>query len=332
MNRWFYNKQLSTIKFVLIAFLSMSFTACSIQDGEDDCQTGFHVKFEYDYNMKFADAFSNEVDLVTLYIFDEEDTYLTQMTAEDTALKDKSFYMALDLEPGTYNLIAWAGLDGVSFKVLTQLESRISILSEPKIGFTTTKEFSDADLHPLWQGEVMNITVPKTGYQETTISLVKDTKRIRVVLQQLNALPITNDDFRLEITDDNSLFDFHNNIIPNGTTTYTPYASGYGSIGDTDPTSVVYFETSTSRLMENSKARLKITRVSDEQVIINIPLIEYLLLTELEGHKDDMTSQEYLDRQDEYSLVFFLDDKDLSWLQVQIIVNGWVVRFNDGKL
>ena len=36
------------------------------------------------------------------------------------------------------------------------------------------------------------------------------------------------------------------------------------------------------------------------------PLVKYLLLTEAEGH--EMTNQEYLDRQDEYNMTFFLDE------------------------
>ena len=39
-----------------------------IYDGEGDCSVSYRVKFRYDYNMKFADAFAHEVDVVTLYL------------------------------------------------------------------------------------------------------------------------------------------------------------------------------------------------------------------------------------------------------------------------
>lgn len=39
-----------------------------IYDGEGDCAVTYRVKFRYDMNMKFADAFSHEVSRVTLYV------------------------------------------------------------------------------------------------------------------------------------------------------------------------------------------------------------------------------------------------------------------------
>ena len=43
-----------------------------IYDGEGDCSVSYRVKFRYDYNMKFADAFAHEVDVVTLYLLDAD--------------------------------------------------------------------------------------------------------------------------------------------------------------------------------------------------------------------------------------------------------------------
>ena len=38
-----------------------------IYDGEGDCSVNYRVKFRYDMNLKFADAFAREVESVTLY-------------------------------------------------------------------------------------------------------------------------------------------------------------------------------------------------------------------------------------------------------------------------
>lgn len=43
-----------------------------IYDDEGDCTVNYRVKFRYDYNMKFADAFAREVNTVTLYLLDAE--------------------------------------------------------------------------------------------------------------------------------------------------------------------------------------------------------------------------------------------------------------------
>jgi hypothetical protein len=41
-----------------------------------------------------------------------------------------------------------------------------------------------------------------------------------------------------------------------------------------------------------------------------------------------MPNQEYLDRQDEYTMTFFLDE-DGDWLSASIIVNSWRVVLNN---
>lgn len=53
--------------------LGSAIVSCgSILDEEDvDCSVEYRVKFKYDYNMKYADAFSREVGTVTLYAFDD---------------------------------------------------------------------------------------------------------------------------------------------------------------------------------------------------------------------------------------------------------------------
>ena len=44
-----------------------------------------------------------------------------------------------------------------------------------------------------------------------------------------------------------------------------------------------------------------------------------------------MSDQEYLDRQDEYNLTFFLDEHGL-WTTSVIIINSWSVVLNDTEL
>ena len=41
-----------------------------IFEGEGDCGVYYRIRFKYDYNIKFADAFANEVNSIALYVFD----------------------------------------------------------------------------------------------------------------------------------------------------------------------------------------------------------------------------------------------------------------------
>ena len=44
-----------------------------------------------------------------------------------------------------------------------------------------------------------------------------------------------------------------------------------------------------------------------------------------------MGAQEFLDRESEWSLIFFLDD-GLRWLNTRIVINDWVVRLNHAEM
>jgi hypothetical protein len=48
----------------------------------------------------------------------------------------------------------------------------------------------------------------------------------------------------------------------------------------------------------------------------------------IKGHYDNMGDQEYLDRQDEYNMTFFLDD-DMHWISSFIYINSWKVVLSD---
>lgn len=315
------------INILLIAIAMMVASCSTVYDDLDGCPEGCNIRFKYDYNMKWADAFANEVDQVTLYVFDSNNKFVKSYTGQGAALQSGDYTMSLDLQPGTYNLVAVAGATGESFAVSALSgSSSINDLNVNMVDATGDKE-----LHPMWHGIYRNFKVTGT-YQSDVVSLIKDTNKLRVVLQQVNNGAMSADQFSMSVNDDNTSFAFDNSVIAKGSDiVYTPYMSGSQSVDNGDGTSgnIVYSQFGLSRLMSSSKSRLTIKNSATDDKIIDIPLINYLLLTEMEGH--DITAQEYLDRQDEYSLVFFLDD-NLRWLNVQIIVNGWTIRLNNGDL
>jgi hypothetical protein len=56
-------------------------------------------------------------------------------------------------------------------------------------------------------------------------------------------------------------------------------------------------------------------------------LVDYALLVKGNYNKA-MSNQEYLDRQDEYSMTFFLDESG-DWISSSIIVNSWRIVLNN---
>ena len=63
--------------------------------------------------------------------------------------------------------------------------------------------------------------------------------------------------------------------------------------------------------------------------VFRIPLADYALL--VKGYyRESMSDQEYLDRQDEYTMAFFLDEGE--WASSVIYINSWRVVLNDSGL
>lgn len=88
-------------------------------------------------------------------------------------------------------------------------------------------------------------------------------------------------------------------------------------------------ELTVPRLVKGQETRLTVTNRETGETVFSIPLIDYALL--VKGfYNRDMDDQEYLDRQDEYDMVFFLDEGD-RWLDTYIYINSWkVVLQNTG--
>ena len=313
-----------------------------LAEEEVDCSVHYRVKFKYDYNMKYADAFANEVSSVTLYAFDDNGKLAFQKTEEGEILKNKDYYMDLDVNPGNYRLITWAGRldEEASFSVplLSVGESTYEELKcKMERAYSRAADgsaYSDIDLTDLWHGEVQTHNFPSRAamIETVTVPLVKNTNKIRIILQQMNGVPMDVENFEFTITDDNGYMNYNNMLLDDEIVTYYPYYHADGSTAFDDETqagddiSVAIAQLTVCRLVESQNPYLTITNRETGEQVLKISLIKYLLLTEAEGH--DMTNQEYLDRQDEYHTTFFLDE-NMAWINTQIVINDWIVRFNE---
>lgn len=311
----------------LLAVLVLS--SCeSIYDGLPPCEHGVSLRFVYDYNMEYANAFPRKVDCLTLCIYDDKNNYVDTKIVTGAELRDEDYRMTLDLEKGEYHFVAYGGLacDKSSF----------SLLQAPAAGsrLTDLRAAMDADcltvperrnLHNMFWGELTLATADL--YSEGTVKMMKNTNSIRVILQQVDETPVKADDFDFEIIDDNTLFNCDNDLLPDGNVTYTPWAKGQAQTGVSivgpdqvvpQPVEVAYAELSTSRLMTGNSPRLLVKRHEDGETVIECPLNEYLKLVRSDRFSE-MDDQEFLDRQSDWTLYFFLQAG--AWLQARIVVN-----------
>ena len=308
---------------VLSAVLAtVALSSCErIFEDLDPCPHGVSLRFVYDYNMEFANAFPRQVDCLTLYIYDDKDNYVDTRIVTGTELQDEDYRMTLDLEKGNYHFVAYGGLacDKSSF----------SLLQAPAAGgkWTDLRTAMDADcltvperrnLHDMFWGQLTLATADL--YSEGTVKMMKNTNSIRIVLQHVDGTPVKADD---------------NDLLPNGDVTYIPWAKGQAQTGVSivgpdqvvpQPVEVAYAELCTSRLMTKNSPRLLVKRHEDGGTVIDFPLNNYLLLMRSDRYSK-MGDQEYLDRESRWTLYFFLQAG--IWLQTRIVVNDWVVRIND---
>lgn len=314
--------------------LGMIFNSCNtIWTGEEICDQGLMLRFVYDYNMEFADAFSNKVDCITLFVYDDQGNHLSTHTETTSVLKEEGYRMTLDLDEGDYQLVAYGGLacDESSFEFVDPSVTRASVYTDRQVRMKDGE--NGTRLHDFFYGAA-DVTVINNRYEEATLPLMKNTNNIRVVLQQLNGDPVSSDNFTFSITDDNTLFSYDNSLIADGKITYAPWMQGQASTGTMDDgeTSgqkdvvVAFAEFSTSRLVTYNSPRLIIRRKDASTDIVNIPLNNYLLLLKSSQYSE-MGRQEFLDRESDWSLIFFLD-ANMSWINTHIIINDWVVRLN----
>ena len=338
MKRPFFSIQKYACRLLMTAVCGAMMTSCDniLDNGYGDCEVEYRVKFKYDYNMKYADAFPHEVRSVTLYAFDESGRFVHQQTEQGEVLADKGYTMLLELPKGDYDFITWAGLGNQeSFGVpqltagtstmqdLTCLMKRTQVEDENRVGY----------LNPLWHGKV-DANIPSySRVAETNIievPLVKNTNTFRIILQQLSEEPIDVENFEFKITDCNGFMAHDNSLKEDEPLVYRPYhlATGSTEAGGSgeEKLNVAVAELSTGRLMADAKTELTITNKQSGEVVFSIPLIKYLSVYKTVANYQ-MPLQEFLDREDEYVLHFFLNGGE--WLKTQIIINDWIVRYND---
>ena len=216
-----------------VASMSFAFSSCeNIYEDLDPCAHGVSLRFIYDYNMEFANAFPKKVDCLTLYIYDEEGNYVDTRVVTGPELRDESYRMTLDLAPGKYRFVAYGGM--------ACEKSSFSMVRAPAAGskYDDAQARMDEDcltnpdrkkLHDMYWGQLTLTTADL--YQEGVVEMMKNTNNIRIMLQQMNGDPVDDKDFDFEITDNNTLFACDNDLVPNGEIVYTPWARGQVSAG-----------------------------------------------------------------------------------------------------
>ena len=297
-----------------LLLLLVLFSCTSIDETLPECQ--LYVRFRYDYNMEFSDAFASQVNRVDVFVFDKDGTFVIKKSEQGETLGG-SYRMPLPLPAGEYRIAAWAGMSD-DFE-MPELVAGKSTLEDLRVRMKRKESLvHNKALNPLWYGGVQAVSFTGRQEQTETVSLIKDTNKFRFILQKSGpGEELDINDCLFEIRADNGYYDWNNDLLDDDMISYRPYyLEKVEDVG-------IVVEMNTMRLLEHKKVYLTLTRKSDGKELMRIDLIPYLLLTKMEGH--NIPAQEYLDRQSEYAIVFFYNPELLNFLSTKIVINGWTI-------
>lgn len=352
--------RLSSVVLMLTTVAWMSSCDSVIYDYEEDCEPGtekpgpdepgpdepapeptvYYVDFVYDMNMQYTDGFSSNVNSVDLYVFNTSGTFVTKYHEEGAPLTQKGYKMELtDLPAGTYQMVAWCGGNGFTnfFTIPATISRRTDVTAE----LDTENGVSAVNLPALFHGALDSATyTEEPGDQIYTIYLTKDTNNINITLQHRQGLEFAKDRFKVTMADNNGYM-LADNSVPAGNDDieYRPYRTAIGTTTSSKGSraegstmgNFLLVELATSRLVADHTSIITVVDTeNNDKVIFSIPLIKWALQLRSSNHKS-MGEQEYLDREDEFNMMLWLDSYDpetgesTGWFGAEVDINDWHV-------
>lgn len=336
-------------------FIMAGSMLCSCNDLMHDdlppCDMGVDLQFKYDYNVQRADMFKDHVGGLSVFVYDEQGNFIARHDAYNDAtsqpLKDPNYAMRINLEPGKYRFATFAfqkkyedalAQPGAKFQIaLPQQGDNITSLHARLDREQGKVNNQSQPLDTLWQG-LSNELVEVKDLQVTrhTIGLVRDTKQLTISLHQTDEpANINADDFSYQITNANGDISYDNSLLPDEELTYTPYYTWTTEFKDTEGN--VKERTAHAALMfsrliwhpveENDKnAILTITNKTTGEEVARIDLADYLAQCRGAFEAQHYSEQEFLDREYDYKLDFFLQGNQWRYAEIRISILDWVKR------
>ncbi|MCD8261815.1 MAG: FimB/Mfa2 family fimbrial subunit [Bacteroides sp.] len=200
---------------LLVLLLIISFHSCIKEELDpDECEpASFRVYYTYANPRSYADIYE-EAEFLYLFVFDENGYLVnTPIEDDDPRVGDETYYMQLDLEPGTYRFVTWGNPIEHYYITPEKLISGVTHYDNLTIHLVRAENDSVLhDPHHLYFGDFTDKVITGVGQERVDISLKRNTYRINVYIDDpYNIVP---DDIRFDlvITDNNGSYGFDNSI------------------------------------------------------------------------------------------------------------------------
>ena len=310
---------------LLICILTM--TSCTwVKDDYDDCPYGFWLKLNYTYNILDVEAAPKYVRDAYVYVYDTNGKYVKRVYASYGDLKANGYRVRIEgLQEGYYKFVVWCGVDNqfaVAGENLTIDDFRLTLLS------TGEGNCYNGILPDLFYGYLSD-TYFDDSYAIHNIDLTKDTNQFSCLIVSIDNNAVMNpNDYDMKIISANGTMNAYNQLVSNVEISYEPNQKASVVFNDTQYGNLqgIQFSIPSLRLMNQSNDRIVLEKKDNGQKLFDISLSEYIGMIGqfYSAMGREISIQDYLDRQDYYTVVFYLSD-DLERL-ISLKVNNWLVR------
>ncbi len=316
----------------LFLFVIAVMSSC-VYDDRSDCT--LDLKFRYVYNMQNADGFTHEADEVQVYVFDSDKHFVGKYSTPVGDGETCTMQLPL-LKSGKYTFVAWAYSkkeqgELANFKI--QKQEDITSMEELSARIQRVDNKANHRLNS-WLNGTLEAEVSGKN-RHLTIDMMKCTNAIRVILMPAQAnKTLDSNDYDIHIEGKTGWLAYDAAPYQPDSLTYYPYYQSLEKSGNDNKAAeinnAVVADLNTSRIMYGSNPRLVVRNSRLNKEVLNIDLAWFLSLQAIGEHKDEWSNQEYLDRQDEYAMTFFIDND--VWMRARILVNGWALSLESTKL
>lgn len=316
-------KQFISILFVLLT------TACTwVKDDPEVCPYGFWLNLQYTYNLLDVDAGQKYLKEVSVFVYDADGNFVTRIDVPQSSLKANNYRVLVEGIPeGDYQFVVWSGASDNHYAI----SGDRNIIDMFRLTLADQASEYSIQLPDLYYG-TLPVVHFDDNYASHNVRMMKDNNQLScLIVPMIQDVVMDPDDYVMKIVSDNGTMDAYNKLVPVKDITYLPFVQDTVVINDQNYGELhgIKFGITTLRLMEKTDCRLILEKKATGHQIFNVSFPESLgmigsLYTKL---GEPLTVQEYLDRQDFFTLVFFLSG-DLEQL-IQLQVNSWRLRANN---
>lgn len=318
------------ITYILGIVLVVGLLSC-VKDGKPACDS--QIKFVFRHNLLNVDAFHTQASEVELFLFDANDIFVTKLSGVvPDGLTDNTYRMPLPYDyTNVTKMVAWSGLNDNHY-VIPRMTEGVSTIEDLKVVLSAEPDSEiDNDFDPLLWGYKEIPGGIRYSNETIEVPMMKNTNSMRVVLAPVPAkeFSIDVDDFKFVFSSPNGSYDHNNDCFDGIQRAYIPHFADNMPASRAEITTGVV-EISTARLREENMNNMQIIHVPTGQAILDTDMTEFLKKLQLAQH-GNYEFQEYLDREDHYGVVIFLDrinegGGEYSYFSSSISINGWIIR------